>query len=60
MSDKEKIDMLLEKLVDFYEIDAELETENELLSHKISVTETRLKAMGVTDFSGLKPKKKNK
>ncbi len=57
MSDKEKIDMLMEKLADLYEIEAELTEESKVLAHKISVTETRLKAMGVADFSGLKPKK---
>ncbi|MBR1742143.1 MAG: hypothetical protein IJ733_09825 [Lachnospiraceae bacterium] len=55
MSDKEKIDMLLEQLAMLYEIEADLKEKSEVLSHKIRITETRLKAMGVSDFSDLKP-----
>lgn len=59
MNDKEKIDTLLEKLSDLYDIQADLKETSDMLEHKISITETRLNAMGITDFSGLKPKKKN-
>lgn len=58
MSDKEKIDVLMEKLADLYEIQFYSKEENVVLEYKISITEARLNAMGVTDFSGLKPKKK--
>ena len=58
MSDKEKIDVLMEKLADLYEIQFYSKEENVVLEYKISITESRLNAMGVTDFSGLKPKKK--
>ena len=55
MSDKEKIDMLIEQLVILYRIKASAKEENKVLNYEISVTEARLQAMGITDFSKLQP-----
>lgn len=55
MSDKEKTDMLIEQLVILYRIKAAGTEENKVLNYEISVTEARLQAMGITNFSKLKP-----
>lgn len=39
MPDKEKIDMLMEQLAMLYEIEADLETESDVLTYKINITE---------------------
>ena len=58
MSDKEKIDMLMEQLAMLYEIEADLDKESDVLTYKINITEARLNALGITDFTKLRPKKK--
>ncbi|MBR1743604.1 MAG: hypothetical protein IJ733_17395 [Lachnospiraceae bacterium] len=58
MSDKEKVDMLLEQLAMLYRIEEDLKEESKVLNQEINVTEARLNAMGITDFSKLKSKEK--
>ena len=58
MSDKEKVDMLLEQLAMLYRIEEDLKEESRVLNQEINVTEARLNAMGITDFSKLKSKEK--
>ena len=55
MTDKEKIDALMEFLTALYEIKANTAGENKTLDYKIRVYETRLLAMGCTDLEKLKP-----
>ena len=55
MTVEEKRDMLLEVLADLYEIRESIDQDIPVLNHKIKVIETRLKALGVADFSDLKP-----
>lgn len=55
MTVEEKRDILLEVLADYYEVREAAGQDIPILNHKIKVLETRLKALGTTDFSDLKP-----
>lgn len=55
MTVEEKRDMLLEVLADLYSIKAANKEENQVLDHKIKVTEKRLEVLGVTDLSDIRP-----
>lgn len=58
MPDKEKADMLIEHLISLYRVQKSLEEKNEVLEYEIRSTEARLKAMGLSDFTDFKPKKR--
>lgn len=55
MAVEEKRDMLLEVLADLYTIKAANKEENAALDYKIKITEKRLKVLGVTNLSDIKP-----